>query len=149
MERPSFDEYIKEIVSVVSKRSTCIRRSCGAVIVKDGQILSTGYNGAPRGVSHCSEKTCIRTLERVPSGERMELCWGAHAEQNAIAQAAKHGVSVNNSTLYVSTTPCSMCVKNIINAGIIEIVIVNVGPPYSDPISHGLINQSGIKLRQI
>ena len=121
-ERPSYDEYFMEMAHVVSKRSTCLRRKVGALLVKDKHILSTGYNGAPKGLKHCSEVGCLRENLDIPSGERHELCRGLHAEQNAIIQAAVFGVSIKNSTLYCTNTPCVVCVKMLINAGVKEII---------------------------
>ena len=117
-ERPTYDEYFMEMAHVVSKRSTCLRRKVGAILVKDKHILSTGYNGAPKGLKHCSEVGCIRQKRGVPPGERHELCRGLHAEQNAIIQSAVFGVSIKNSTLYCTYTPCVVCVKMLINAGV-------------------------------
>ena len=119
--RPSWDEYFFQIASQVATRSTCMRRQVGAVLVKDKQILSTGYNGAPRDISHCIDVGCLRDELNVPSGERHELCRALHAEQNAIAQAALHGVKIEGSTLYCTHQPCSLCAKMIINAGIVEV----------------------------
>ena len=109
------------ITALVAQRSTCTRRAVGAIIVKDKRILSTGYNGAPSGIRHCLEVGCMRESLQVPSGERHELCRGIHAEQNAIIQAAYHGVSVNNAVLYCTNQPCAICAKMIINAGIKKI----------------------------
>ncbi|MEF3255755.1 MAG: cytidine/deoxycytidylate deaminase family protein, partial [Deferribacterales bacterium] len=120
--RPDWDDYFFKIVNVVKERSTCIRREVGALIVKDRHILSTGYNGVPSGISHCSEVGCLRIKLNVPSGQRHELCRGLHAEQNAIIQAAKYGVCIDGSQIYTNTKPCSICTKMIINAGIKEIV---------------------------
>lgn len=111
MQRPSWDEYFMEITHLVAKRATCLRRQVGAAIVKDRNILATGYNGAPSGVSHCLETGCLRAQLNVPSGERHELCRGLHAEQNAIIQAAKHGTNIDGSTLYCTTLPCIICAK--------------------------------------
>ena len=113
MSRPSWDEYFMEITNLVAKRSTCLRRQVGAVLVKEKRILATGYNGAPPGLSHCYEIGCLRKEEQIPSGERHELCRGLHAEQNTIIQAAFHGVSINNATLYCTNMPCSICIKMI------------------------------------
>ena len=99
MGRPSWDEYFIEITRLVAKRSTCLRRQVGAVIVKDKNILATGYNGAPAGTAHCLDIGCLREKLNIPSGERHELCRGLHAEQNAIIQAAKHGTSIEGATL--------------------------------------------------
>jgi len=107
-DRPSWDSYFMMIAENVSTRSTCLRRSVGAVIVKDKRILSTGYNGAPAGISHCTEETCLRIKYNVPSGERHELCRGLHAEQNAIIQAAYHGITIKDSVIYITHQPCSI-----------------------------------------
>ena len=114
--RKSWDAYFLDIASLVSSRSTCLRRKVGAVLVKDNHILATGYNGAPRGLEHCLDRGCIREKNGIPSGERHEYCRGIHAEQNALIQAAVHGVSIEGSTLYCTNFPCSLCSKLIINA---------------------------------
>ncbi|HWR38022.1 MAG TPA: cytidine/deoxycytidylate deaminase family protein [Patescibacteria group bacterium] len=141
-QRPSWDEYFMEIAGVVAKRTTCLRRSVGAVIVKDNRLLTSGYNGAPQGLAHCREVGCRREVLQIPSGERHELCRGAHAEQNAIVQAACHGVSIAGGTLYVTAHPCSACAKMIINAGIRRIVY---GEGYPDPLAVELIQQAGLE----
>ncbi len=115
--RPDWNEYFMSIAELVSKRSTCLRRKVGAVIVKDKRILSTGYNGAPSGIKHCIETGCLRERLNVPSGERHELCRGLHAEQNAIIQAAYHGVEIKDSVIYCTNLPCVICTKMLINAG--------------------------------
>jgi len=143
--RPDWDEYFLEIAQLVSKRSTCLRRKVGAILVKDRRILATGYNGAPSGLKHCSEVGCLRQELKVPSGERAELCRGLHAEQNAIIQAAYHGVSIKGSTLYSTTLPCSICLKMLINAGIKEIVYLE---GYPDQLAQKLIAEAKIKLRK-
>ncbi|HKM08935.1 MAG TPA: cytidine/deoxycytidylate deaminase family protein [Candidatus Methanomethylophilaceae archaeon] len=145
MERPSNDEYFMSMAKLVATRSTCVRRRVGAVIVKDKRVLSTGYNGAPKGSAHCDERGCIRVELDVPSGTRHELCRGVHAEQNAVIQAAYFGVSVKDSTIYTTTYPCSMCAKMLINAGVVEIVY-NEG--YPDDLSKDLIEESGILVRK-
>ncbi len=106
------------ICDLVSSRSTCTRRKVGAVLVKEKRILCSGYNGAPAKVPHCSVTGCLREQLNVPSGEKHELCRGVHAEQNAIIQAAYHGIKVSGSVLYCTNQPCSICAKMIINAGI-------------------------------
>src|SRR6056297_646699 len=106
MDRPNWDEYFVGITKLVAERSTCIRRKVGAVIVKEKRVLATGYNGAPTGLKHCSETGCLREQNNVPSGERHELCRGLHAEQNAIIQAALHGNSISEATLYCTHQPC-------------------------------------------
>lgn len=143
--RPSWDEYFMSIAHLIKKRSTCLRRSVGAVLVKNRHILSTGYNGAPKGLPHCAEVGCLRQQLNVPSGERHEICRGVHAEQNAIIQAAVFGVSTKGATLYVTDFPCSICAKMIINAEIKEIVY---DAEYEDPISRELLEQAGIKIRK-
>jgi dCMP deaminase len=145
MERPSNDEYFMNMAKLVATRSTCIRRQVGAVIVKDKRVLSTGYNGAPKGSRHCDELGCIREILDVPSGTRHELCRGVHAEQNAVVQAAYFGVSVKDASIYTTTYPCSMCAKIIINAGITEIVF---GEGYPDDLSKELLEESGMIVRK-
>lgn len=145
MERPSNDEYFMEMAQLVSSRSTCLRRKVGAVVIKEKRVLSTGYNGSPKGTKHCEELGCIRVKLNVPSGVRHELCRGAHAEQNAVAQAAYFGVSVDGATLYTTTYPCSMCAKVLINAGIKEIVY---SEGYADELSKDLLEEAGVGIRE-
>jgi len=144
--RPTWDEYFFQIAQQVATRSTCMRRQVGAVLVKDKRLLSTGYNGAPRGISHCIEVGCLREELKVPSGERHELCRALHAEQNAIAQAALHGVKIEGSTLYCTHQPCSLCAKMIINAGIVEVYF---DEGYPDKLAIGFFAEAGIKLHKI
>jgi dCMP deaminase len=141
MTRPSWDEYFMEITHLVARRSTCMRRKVGAVLVKDRNILATGYNGAPSGVAHCMEVGCMRERLGIVSGERHELCRGLHAEQNAVIQAAKHGTNINGSTLYCTTMPCIICSKMIINAGIRRIVFEE---GYPDQLAEEMIDEAGI-----
>jgi len=143
MQRPSWEEYFMEIAYLVAKRSTCLRRQVGAVVVKNKNILATGYNGAPRGITHCEVAGCIREKLNVPSGERHELCRGLHAEQNAIIQAAYHGTSIAGADLYCTNRPCIICSKMIINAGI-EKVYYQDG--YSDPLAEEMVSESGLVL---
>ena len=145
MVRPSWDEYFMEITRLVVSRSTCLRRQVGAVIVKDKKILATGYNGAPSGVAHCIDVGCLRDELGIPSGERHELCRGLHAEQNAIIQAAYHGVSINGATLYCTNLPCIICTKMLINAGIQRVVY---GQGYSDPLAQEMWEESGVAVAQ-
>ena len=145
MDRPSNDEYFMDMAELVSTRSTCLRRKVGAVIVKDKRVLSTGYNGSPKGTRHCEELGCIREQLKIPSGTRHELCRGVHAEQNAVTQAAYFGVSVNGATIYTTTFPCSMCAKILINAGIKEIVY-NEG--YIDDLSKTILSETDIEVRE-
>lgn len=141
--RPSWDEYFIEMANLVKQRSTCMRRQVGAVIVKDHHILATGYNGVPSGITHCEITGCLREQLKVPSGERHEICRGLHAEQNAIIQAAYHGISINGSVLYCNTKPCSICAKMICNAGI-EKVIYEVG--YNDPLADEMLYEKKVQL---
>jgi len=120
--RPQWDEYFLHVADLVSSRSTCLRRHVGAVLVKDERIISTGYNGAPRGLQHCLDIGCLREKKGIPSGHRYELCRGVHAEQNAIINAAYYGVSTEGSVLYCNTQPCIICARMIINAGVIKVV---------------------------
>lgn len=143
MARPTWDQYFMEITHLVARRSTCLRRQVGAVLVKDKNILATGYNGAPSGVAHCLDVGCLREQMRVPSGERHELCRGLHAEQNAIIQAAKHGTSIEGATLYSTTMPCIICSKMIINAGIHRVVYEE---GYADQLAGGMIAESGLEV---
>jgi dCMP deaminase len=142
--RPSWDEYFLGIAELVSKRSTCLRRSVGAVLVKDKRMLATGYNGVPSKIRHCSEVGCIREKLNVPSGQRHELCRGLHGEQNAFLQAALHGTSVKDATIYSTTQPCVICAKMLINAGIKEIVIHG---DYPDKMAKDLLKEAKIKVR--
>lgn len=141
--RPSWDDYFMDIAELVASRSTCRRRQVGAVIVKDRRIISTGYNGAPRGVSHCLDVGCLREQLGVPSGERHELCRAVHAEQNAIIQAALHGVSTNGATLYCTTQPCVLCAKMLLNAGIKEIFFRG---SYPDELALSLLQEGDVKI---
>ncbi len=145
MARPSWDEYFMEITRLVVSRSTCLRRQVGAVVVKDKKILATGYNGAPSGLPHCLEVGCLREEMGIPSGERHELCRGLHAEQNAIIQAAYHGVSINGATLYCTNLPCIICTKMLINAGI-ERVVYEQG--YADPLASQMWEGSQVIIEQ-
>lgn len=142
--RPSWDEYFLKIAKLVSERSTCLRRSVGAILVKDKKILATGYNGAPTGIPHCDKTGCLREKLHVPSGERHELCRGLHSEHNALLQAALHGVSVKDAVLYATTQPCIICAKMLINAGIKEIVVMG---KYPDKMAAEFLKKAGIKIK--
>jgi dCMP deaminase len=144
--RPSWHDYFMGITNLVASRSTCTRRKVGAVLVKEKRILCSGYNGAPARVPHCEETGCLREQLNVPSGEKHELCRGVHAEQNAIIQAAYHGISVNGSVLYCTNQPCSICAKMIINAGI-KTVYFKEG--YDDPLSLEMFDQAKVDLVQL
>ncbi len=144
--RPDWDEYFLDIVELVSRRSTCRRRAVGAGLVRDKRILATGYNGAPSKLQHCLDIGCLREQLKVPSGERHELCRGLHAEQNAIIQAALHGVNTKDSTLYCTNHPCVICAKMIINAGIARIVIRD---GYSDKLATDMLKEAGISVETL
>lgn len=140
-ERPSWEEYFMKITHDVAERSTCVRRAVGAVLVKDKRILATGYNGAPSGVTHCTARGCLRKEAGIPSGERQEVCRGLHAEQNAIIQAALHGVQIVDSLMYSTTQPCVTCAKMIINAGIRRVIFEG---DYPDELALELLDEAGV-----
>ena len=141
--RPSWDEYFMQMAELTAKRSTCLRRHVGSVIVKDRHIIATGYNGAPRGIAHCIETGCLRENLNVPSGERHELCRALHAEQNAIIQAATLGQSIEDGAIYITHQPCAICAKMIINAGIKRIV---VREGYPDELAVSILEEAGLKV---
>jgi dCMP deaminase len=143
--RPTYEEYFMEMAYLAASRSTCLRRNVGAVLVKDKHLLSTGYNGPPKGLKHCDETGCLRSNLGIPSGERHEICRGLHAEQNAIIQAAVFGVSIKGSILYVTNTPCVVCAKMLINAGVKEIVYDG---EYPDDLASKMLQESEITLRK-
>lgn len=142
-DRPSWDHYFMQFALLARSRATCIRRAVGAVIVKERHVLATGYNGAPKGLAHAEEVGCLRTELGIPSGQRHEICRGLHAEQNAIVQAAYHGVAIKDADMYVTTHPCSICAKMIINAGIRRVYFLE---GYADPIARMIIDESGLQL---
>lgn len=144
--RPDWDEYFMDIAHVVSKRGNCCRRKVAALIVRDRRVVSTGYNGTPRGIANCFEGGCPRCASDIPSGSELGECICAHAEENAIVQAAYHGIAVKDSTLYCTLSPCLMCTKMIINAGITEIVY-ETEYHFSEQ-ARGLFKTAGITCRQ-
>ncbi len=145
MNRPTVDEYFMSMAALASERSTCLRRKVGAVIVKDKQVISTGYNGAPKDMAHCGEAGCLRENMGAESGTRHELCRGVHAEQNAVIQAAVFGVSVKGGTLYTTHHPCVLCVKIVINAGLERIVYKD---GYPDELAEKMIMENGIQIEK-
>ena len=145
MSRPSWDQYFIDITHLVATRSTCLRRQVGALLVKDRNILATGYNGTPSGITHCGDVGCLRDRLQVPSGERHELCRGLHAEQNAIIQAARHGVNIDGATLYCTTMPCIICTKMLINAGIRRVVYEE---GYADQLAREMVAEAQIAVDQ-
>ncbi|MCM8782124.1 MAG: cytidine/deoxycytidylate deaminase family protein [Candidatus Omnitrophica bacterium] len=146
VKRPNWDEYFLGIATLIASRSTCLRRKVGALLVKNKRILATGYNGAPTGIIHCEVTGCLRDRLKIPSGERHELCRGLHAEHNAILQAALHGVGTNDAILYLTTQPCIICAKMIINAGIKEIVFKG---DYPDKMARDFLKEAGVKIRKL
>ncbi len=142
--RPGWNEYFMAITRQVATRSTCLRRKVGAIIVKDKRILTTGYNGAPKGVKNCLEiGACLREELAVAAGQRHEICRGLHAEQNALLQGAYHGVQIKGGVIYSTTQPCVMCAKMIINSGIDTIYH---GEDYPDPLGIELLEEAGVRL---
>jgi dCMP deaminase len=144
-ERPSWHAYFLQLARQAASRSTCLRRQVGAVLVRDKRILATGYNGAPRGIAHCLDVGCLREELGVPSGERHELCRAIHAEQNAIIQAAIHGVAIEGSTLYCTHQPCILCAKMIINSGVKDIYFAE---GYPDELSLAMFAEAGVALHR-
>lgn len=145
--RPSWDEYFMMIAEVAAIRGNCLRRRVGAVIVRNHQILSTGYNGTPKGITNCSDGGCPRCAGHAASGASLDECLCVHAEENAIVQAAANGVAIRDGMLYCTLSPCSYCAKSIINAGIVEVVY---GGNYAlSPISAALFKEAGVKLRKL
>ena len=145
MERKSWDRYFMDIAQLVSERSTCLRRKVGAVFVRDKRMLCTGYNGAAHGLPHCEEAGCIRDKLGIKPAERIEICRGIHAEQNALVQAATFGISVSGATLYCTHEPCITCTKMLLNAGITDFV---VGAPYPDKLARRMLVQAKVKVRK-
>ncbi|MEG6617346.1 cytidine/deoxycytidylate deaminase family protein [Peptococcaceae bacterium 1198_IL3148] len=146
MSRPDWDQYFMDITKVVASRATCLRRKVGATLVKDNHILASGYNGAPAGLKHCLDIGCMRQEHNIPSGQRHELCRGLHAEQNALIQAAVHGVAIRGATIYVTHQPCVVCAKMIINAGIKRVVFAG---SYPDELSMQMFAEAGIELDKV
>lgn len=144
--RISKDAYFMKIAEVVSLRSTCIKRKVGAVLVKDSHILSTGYNGAPAGLKHCTPETCVR--KNLKSGEKPELCRGVHGEINCIIQAAIHGTSIKGeTTIYSTTFPCMSCLKMLINAGVNKLVYKE-GYAMENKIKEELLRESNLIVQE-
>ena len=141
--RPQRDEYFMSLAYLAAERSTCTRRKVGAVIVKDNRVIATGYNGVPSGMPHCDRMGCLREDLGVPSGERHELCLGIHAEQNALLQAARFGIAVDGSTMYITTRPCSVCARMIANSGIKRVVYSEY---YPDELSDFILRMCNIKV---
>lgn len=147
LQRPSWDEYFMSIAKVVASRSNCIKRKVAAVIVKDKRIISTGYNGTPRGVKNCNEGGCPRCNSFAESGKNLEECYCSHGEENAIVQASYHGISIKDSTIYTTFSPCLICTKMILNAGISEVVYNAEYPLGEAPLK--LLREAGVIVRQV
>jgi dCMP deaminase len=145
-ERPSWNQYFLQLARQAATRSTCLRRQVGAVLVRDKRLLATGYNGSPRGTAHCLEVGCLREQLGIPSGERQELCRAIHAEQNAIIQAAVHGVAIEGATLYSTVQPCILCAKMLINCGVKEIHFIEGYPDGPDGLSRQMFEEAGVTL---
>ncbi len=137
------DEYFLKIASVVAERATCRRHHMGAIAVRDKHILATGFNGAPAGLKDCLELGCLRDEQGIPSGERVEICRGIHAEQNVIIQASLHGVSLEGSTIYCTHTPCVLCAKMLVNAKIERFVSFG---KYNDNSFMDMFREAGIEV---
>lgn len=144
--RVAWDSYFMRIAELVAERSTCLRRKVGAVLVQDKRILATGYNGAPKGLTHCEDLGCLRKKLKIKAGERIEICRGVHAEQNALAQAASFGIKVADATLYCTHQPCITCTKLLINAGITGFKVKN---PYPDSLAAEMLKQANIEIQVI
>ena len=147
MERPGWDDHFMAIADMAARRSNCCRRQVAAVIVRDHQIISTGYNGTPRGITNCCDGGCPRCNSDVPSGSNLGECLCSHAEENAIVQAAYHGIAVAGAVLYTTFSPCLLCAKMIINSGISEVIY---RARYSiDDTSMRLLSEAGVKVRPL
>jgi dCMP deaminase len=135
-----------DIAHTCATRTTCTRRKVGAVLVKGRRLLATGYNGVPSGVSHCLDRGCLREELGIPSGQQHELCRGLHAEQNALIQAARYGISIEGAKIYCTTQPCILCAKMLINAGITEIIYE---AEYPDELALEMLDEAGVTLRHL
>ena len=146
-DRPDWDNYFMDIADVAARRGNCSRRKVAAVIVRDKQVISTGYNGTPRGITNCCDGGCPRCNSEAPSGTALGECLCSHAEENAIVQAACHGIAVNKATLYTTFSPCLLCAKMIVNSGIAEVVF---RARYTiDDTAMNLLREAGVKVRPL
>jgi len=143
MARPSWDEYFMSLARLAATRSTCLRRHVGAVIVKDRMLLSTGYNDTPRGLRNCGDGGCARCASDAAAGTGLDTCLCLHAEQNAIIQAAYHGVAIAGGAIYCTHQPCLTCAKMVVNAGLVRIVYA---APYPDPEAEQLLQDASVEL---
>ncbi|MGH9508148.1 MAG: deoxycytidylate deaminase, partial [Terriglobales bacterium] len=145
--RPGWDEYFMRIARIVALRSNCVKRKVAAIIVRDRRIISTGYNGTPRGVRNCNQGGCPRCNSLAPSGTRLDECVCSHGEENAIVQAAYHGIAIKDAVLYSTLSPCLQCTKMIINAGIREVVF-NAQYPLGES-AQTILTAAGVLCRQL
>lgn len=143
-EKESWNNYFMRIAVLVSERSSCSHRKVGAIIVKDKRILSTGYNQPPSNFPHCDEIKCIRDVLNIESGQYQEICYGLHAEQNALMQASKFGISTNESIMYITHQPCSICARLIVNSGIKEVYYQN---PYPDSLTKFFFSNCNVSVK--
>ncbi len=141
--RPSWDEYFMNLAHLAATRSTCVRRQVGAVIVKDRMVLSTGYNDTPRGMTNCGDGGCERCRSGAAPGTALDTCLCLHAEQNAIIQAAYHGVGIASGMIYSTHQPCLTCAKMIVNAGLVRIVY---DAPYPDAVAERMLQDAAVEL---
>ena len=144
--RPSWNQYFMRMAVLAATRSTCLRRHVGAVIVQERMVLSTGYNDTARGLPNCGDGGCARCASDAPSGVGLDTCLCLHAEQNAIIQAAYHGVSISGAAIYTTHQPCLTCAKMIVNAGIRRIVFAG---DYPDPLALEMLQQAGVTLDRV
>jgi dCMP deaminase len=147
MSRVDWDTYFLDLAVMVASRSTCLRKQHGAVIVKDKQVLSTGFNGSPTKIVHC--KTCFREEHNIPHGTMYELCKSLHSEQNAIILAAKHGIAINGADIYITGIPCLLCTRMIINAGIKNVFVGYDENEKDFAASIELLNAAKIPLKRV
>lgn len=145
--RPGWDLYFIRIARVAASRSNCMKRKVAALIVKDGRIISTGYNGTPRGTVNCNEGGCPRCNAFKPSGHNLSECYCSHAEENAIVQSAYHGIEIKGASIYTTFSPCLLCTKMIINSGLKEVVFNQAYPLGEDAIN--LLKQARVKVRKL
>jgi dCMP deaminase len=143
--RPTWDQYFMQIANIIATRSTCLRRSVGAVLVKNKRIMATGYNGTLTKLTHCEKIGCLREKNKIPSGQRQELCRGMHAEANAFLFASTYGIDMHNATLYSTNQPCVSCAKMIIQAGIKRVVFEGA---YPDQLALKLFKEAKVKLEK-
>ena len=145
-QRPDWDSYFMNVAHAVKERASCSRRKVGAILVKEKQIISTGYNGTPAGTKNCNEGGCERCKSDVASGQGLDKCACCHAEENAIVQAARHGMNTEGATMYTTFTACTQCAKMIINAGIKKVVSE---ADYPDDLGTKLLKEADIELAQL